>query len=195
MVLSVVAKGLLAGLAGSLLASAAPAVVAPQRRWDWPLDPVPRVVRPFEPPDSPYGPGHRGVDLAGTAGQPVLAIGAGVVTFAGSVAGRGVLVVDHGALDSTYQPVAALVPVGARVAAGQQIGFLEVVHSHCLPDACLHLGVRRAGHYLDPLSLLGPRPVRLKPLAEQQGGGLLRGPPAPPPPPLWLGYALGWAWW
>ncbi|MDB4971612.1 MAG: hypothetical protein JWN44_7301, partial [Myxococcales bacterium] len=31
----------------------------------------------------PYGPGHRGADLAGAVGQPVLAADDGVVVFAG----------------------------------------------------------------------------------------------------------------
>ena len=184
------------------LASPSAATVAMDRAgralWVWPLDPVPRVVRYFEPPDSPYGAGHRGIDLAGSLGWPVLAIGAGTVTFAGTIAGRGVVVVDHGALRSTYEPVLPGVSVGASVAAGQPIGTLELVHSHCLPDVCLHLGVRRGDAYLDPLPLLGPRPVHLKPL---EGDGSARpAPPLPPrsPPPGGRGgrgkhYARGWA--
>ncbi|MEJ7628593.1 MAG: M23 family metallopeptidase [Nocardioidaceae bacterium] len=149
--------------------------------WGWPLDPVPHVVRFFEPPESPYGPGHRGVDLAGSAGQPVLAVGGGTVGFAGSVAGRGVIVVDHGALRSTYQPATALVPVGAQVVAGQPIGSLQAVHSHCAPAICLHLGVRRGESYLDPLRLLPARPVRLKPL-EGLDHGVEPGRLLPPSP-------------
>jgi murein DD-endopeptidase MepM/ murein hydrolase activator NlpD len=54
----------------------------------------------------PFGPGHRGVDLAAVAGAPVLAAGAGTVVFAGTVAGRGVVSVDHsGGLRTTYEPV------------------------------------------------------------------------------------------
>lgn len=134
-------------------------------RWEWPLDPVPHVVRGFEPPSSPYGPGHRGVDLAGSVGQVVLAVAPGTVTFAGSVAGRGVVVIDHGRLSSTYQPVNAWVSSGDRVTTGQLVGFLELVGSHCLPDPCLHLGAKRGAVYVDPLSLLPARSVRLKPLA------------------------------
>jgi murein DD-endopeptidase MepM/ murein hydrolase activator NlpD len=144
------------------------------------------VVRYFDPPDSPYGPGHRGVDLAGKLGQQVYAIGAGRVRFAGSVAGRGVVVLDHGRLRSTYQPVLATVRPGASVTAGQRIGILELVHSHCLPDPCLHLGVLRGHRYIDPLTLLGPRPVVLKPLS-RGGAGMPALPPRPgiprsPPP-------------
>ena len=150
-------------------------VVLSHDRWTWPLDPVPHVVRYFEPPRSPYGPGHRGVDLAGEVAQPVLSIGAGTVSFAGSVAGRGIVVVDHGRLRSTYEPVTARVAAGDIVVGGQLIGFLQLPHSHCAPAACQHLGVRRADAYVDPLTLLGPRPVRLKPWA-----GLPDDPPAGP---------------
>lgn len=167
--LVIIVAVVLAGIGGSSAAGSSGPV------WTWPLQPLPRVVRYFEAPSSPYGPGHRGVDLAGSQAQPVLAMGAGTVTFAGSVAGRGVVVVDHGHLTSTYQPVTSAVTVGALVSAGQPIGFLQLPHSHCAPAACLHLGVRRAETYLDPLTLLGARPVRLKPL-----GGLDDGAGQPP---------------
>jgi murein DD-endopeptidase MepM/ murein hydrolase activator NlpD len=164
----IAARGLALGLVLSVLVLPAGAGVgaasAAGQQWQWPLEPTPEVVRYFEPPTSPYGPGHRGVDLAGTLGQPVLAIGAGRVTFAGSVAGRGVVVVDHGGLRSTYQPVLPGVTAGTTVAAGQEIGTLELVHSHCLPDVCLHLGVLRGDRYIDPLTILPARPMRLKPL-------------------------------
>ena len=73
----------------------------------WPLDPRPAVARGFEPPASRWGAGHRGVDLAGRPGQPVRAALPGRVTFAGTLAGRGVVVVDHGSTRTTYEPVAA----------------------------------------------------------------------------------------
>ncbi len=78
----------------------------------WPLEPTPRVVQAFDPPDTPWGAGHRGVDLAGTLGQVVHTALAGRVTFAATLAGRGVVVVDHGATRTTYEPVAARRPGG-----------------------------------------------------------------------------------
>jgi murein DD-endopeptidase MepM/ murein hydrolase activator NlpD len=132
--------------------------------WSWPLTPRPAVVSLFDPPDLPYGAGNRGVELAGSVGQTVLAIGTGVVTYAGVLAGRGVVVVSHGRLRSTYEPVSAAIGVGDRVAAGQPIGVLASVGSHCPPQACLHLGVLRGSVYIDPLALLGAPPIRLKPL-------------------------------
>src|SRR5690606_14086405 len=60
-------------------------------RFAWPLHPTPPVVRSFDPPDTPFGAGHRGVDLGGRRGQPVLAASAGVVVYADKLAGRGVI--------------------------------------------------------------------------------------------------------
>jgi hypothetical protein len=131
----------------------------------WPLQPQPPVIHPFDPPADPWGAGHRGVDLLGRPGQEVHAARAGTVAFAGTLAGRGVVVVDHGDTRTTYEPVDPAVPVGTLVPTGGVIGHLEVALSHCFPLACLHWGLLRGPVYLDPLSLLGPAPVRLLPLA------------------------------
>ena len=141
-------------------------VPAPDARYAWPLHPTPGVLSPFRPPDHAYGPGHRGVDLAGTAGQAVLAARGGVVVFAGPVAGRGVVSVQHDdGLRTTYEPVRPVVRAGTTVAAGAVLGLLDAGHRGC-PGACLHWGVRRERlEYLDPLVLLRPARVRLLPLA------------------------------
>lgn len=148
---------MLAGAPGSARADAGPAA--------WPLQPQPQVVQGFDPPQGPWGAGHRGVDLLGRPGQEVHAALAGTVTFAGTLAGRGVVVVSHGDTRTTYEPVAPDVAVGAVVATGAVIGHLETGMSHCFPLTCLHWGLVRAEQYLDPLSLLGHGPVRLLPLA------------------------------
>lgn len=125
-------------------------------------DPV--VTRAFDPPASPYGPGHRGVDLAGAPGSVVHAAGDGVVVFAGMVAGRPVVSVDHaGGLRTTYEPVAPAVAAGQHVARGSPIGTLLAGHPGCPAAACLHWGLRRGDAYLDPLALLRPPRVRLLP--------------------------------
>ncbi len=136
----------------------------------WPLDGAPAVTRPFQPPDTPYGRGHRGVDLAAAPDARVLAAGAGVVAFAGVLAGRGVVSVQHAdGLRTTYEPVAPTVAVGASVPAGAPLGTLAAGHAGCPAAACLHWGLRRGDVYLDPLSLLGLAPVRLLPLDAPAG--------------------------
>lgn len=142
----------------------APDYSAADDRFSWPLQPEPQVVRSFQPPDDPFGPGHRGVDLAAQPGQPVLAAGAGVVVFAGELAGRGVVSIDHDALRTTYEPVRPAVKVGDQVYAGQRIGTVTSGHGGC-EGACLHWGVRRENppEYLNPLELVGSSRIRLKP--------------------------------
>lgn len=130
----------------------------------WPLQPAPEVITRFDPPDTPYGAGHRGVDLAGRVRQVVRSALPGRVRFAGMIAGRGVVVVGHGDTRTTYEPVSGTVTVGDRVAAGDPIGRLQQFGSHCLPRSCLHWGWLRGETYLDPLRLVGDGPVRLLPL-------------------------------
>ncbi|SDZ20349.1 Peptidase family M23 [Amycolatopsis xylanica] len=137
-----------------------------QPRFDWPLSPVPTVTRPFEAPADTYSAGHRGVDLAASPGQEVLAAGPGVVVFSGSLAGRGVVSVDHdGGLRTTYEPVLPAVAAGDQVHGGQVLGTVTPGHPGCPVEACLHWGVRRGEDYLDPLTLVPvPRTqLRLKP--------------------------------
>ncbi|WP_243708866.1 M23 family metallopeptidase, partial [Actinomadura sp. GC306] len=93
------------------------------------------------------------MDLAGRPEQPVLAAGAGRVSYAGRLAGRGVVAIDHGMLRTTYLPVRPSVQVGGRVTPGARIGVLEAGRSHC-PAPCLHWGLRRGVLYLNPLDLV-----------------------------------------
>ncbi|NKY35210.1 M23 family metallopeptidase [Nocardia speluncae] len=152
------------------LASTDTAAARPDKPFTWPLRPRPAVERIFDPPEQDWLPGHRGVDLAGTPGQPVYAAGPGVVVFAGEVAGRPVVSIRHeGDLRTTYEPVVAEVTVGRRVTHHTAIGVLEAGHAECAA-ACLHWGVRREQsgrarrEYLDPLGLLRLSSIRLKPV-------------------------------
>jgi murein DD-endopeptidase MepM/ murein hydrolase activator NlpD len=134
--------------------------------------PVPgRVVRPFEPPSTPYAAGHRGVDLAAGRGDAVRAAGGGTVRFAGLVAGRGVVVVAHpDGISTEYEPVRPLVRAGQAVARGEVVGRLAGRHAGC-PATCLHWGARRGTAYLDPLTLLRPLgPVVLLPWPARSDG-------------------------
>jgi murein DD-endopeptidase MepM/ murein hydrolase activator NlpD len=147
------------------LGSTPPAGAAPPVHPVWPLQPRPQVVRGFELPAKPWLPGHRGVDLAGTPGQPVLAATAGTITYAGPLAGRGVVTVSTGPRRTTYEPVVPALAVGAAVIPGALIGHLSAAGSHCRPATCLHWGLIQGKQYLNPLSLVPNRPVRLLPLS------------------------------
>lgn len=167
-----------------LVAMASPASAA-GGVWVWPLNNSQQVGRVFEPPDSVYSAGHRGVDLPGETGDVVSAVAAGQVSYVGSIAGVGVVAVDHGGTRSTYQPVVASVQVGDVVTPGQRIGILVQRGSHCAARPCLHLGRKVSDSYADPLELLrGAGRVQLispdgdppKPLFAQSGKGALLRP-------------------
>lgn len=154
--------GLTVALAGA--ATALPLASGPEGVPAGALPVTGPLVRPFEPPPEPWLAGHRGVDLAAEVGSPVLAAAAGTVTYASTLAGRGVVVVDHGATRTTYEPVQAMVRVGQVVAMGDVLGTLQAGHPGCVAAACLHWGLRRGSEYLDPMLLpalpTGP-PTRL----------------------------------
>jgi murein DD-endopeptidase MepM/ murein hydrolase activator NlpD len=151
--------------------SAAPAV-ADDARLDWPLRPPPALdggTRGFDAPSPDWNPGHRGVDLRGTPGQPVYAAGTATVVFAGLLAGRPVVSLAHpGGLRTSYEPVRAAVRAGQTVTAQTVLGELVAGHAGCRAAACLHWGAMwgpaSGADYVDPLGLLKSTPVRLKPL-------------------------------
>ena len=138
-------------------------------RLSWPLQPRPAVLRVFDAPSPNWQRGHRGVDLAGSPGQPVYAAREGTVVFAGDLAGRPVVSVAHqGGLRTSYEPVIAGVRRGQLVAASSPLGRLAAGHDGCPAPACLHWGAMWGpaanADYVDPLGLLAATPIRLKPL-------------------------------
>jgi murein DD-endopeptidase MepM/ murein hydrolase activator NlpD len=153
-----------------LLLTLSPACRADDVRLQWPLRPeVPIVTRAFDAPRPDWQRGHRGVDLAGAPGQPVYAAGRGTVVFAGTLAGRPVVSVDHpGGLRTSYEPVQAVVRPGQSVDAGTPLGRLAAAHVGCPAPACLHWGAMwgpaQRARYVDPVGLLASTPVRLKPV-------------------------------
>ena len=146
-------------------AGAPPAATPSITHWSPPIDGELTVSRAFEHLPHRLAAGHRGADLRGSPSSPVLAAGDGVVVFAGMVAGRPLVSIDHpGGLRTTYEPVDPSVAAGQQVARGSPIGTLTVGHPGCPVQACLHWGLRRGETYLDPLSLLRSPRVRLLPL-------------------------------
>lgn len=123
-------------------------------RWKWPL--VGEVVHGFARPASEWAAGHRGMDIRALPGSEVRAPVAGLITFVGPVAGRGVIVLrtleDD---DVTLEPVEPAVVLGDVVNAGDIVGFLRSGH---LGGNSLHLGIRVKGEYVDPAPYLPLQP-------------------------------------
>jgi murein DD-endopeptidase MepM/ murein hydrolase activator NlpD len=144
----------------------APSPPTPALGRAWPVGTHPAVLRGWEPPATLYGRGHRGVDLAAPPGTPVRAVAPGRISFAGRVAGRGVVSVELDGTDlrTTYEPVTASASLkkGDEVEAGQVVGTVEPAVSHCAVT-CVHWGLLRGRTYLNPLSLLPPGLLRTGP--------------------------------
>ena len=123
--------------------------------WTWPVSGP--IIDPFDPPDTPFGAGHRGIDIAATPGATVVAPEAAVITFAGKVGGHLFVTLDHGGgLESTYSWVgSALVRRGDLVGRAQPIATTGLGHPGKTPPH-LHLGVKLGDVYQDPLAYLGP---------------------------------------
>jgi murein DD-endopeptidase MepM/ murein hydrolase activator NlpD len=123
--------------------------------WTWPV--VGPVIQAFDPPDTPYGSGHRGIDIAAEVGTTIVAPAQGTVTFAGPVGGYLFMTIDHGGgLSSTYSWLSArLVRKGDHVVQDQPIATTGWGHPGA-PIPHLHLGVKLDGAYVDSLSYLGP---------------------------------------
>ena len=153
-----------------VLALLAVLVVTPQASaWSWPLRGD--VLRPYSLGPDPYAAGqHRGVDVAGSAGEPVRAPAAGAVSFAGVVpsSGRTVTIQTDGYAVSLTHLGEITVAKGAAVAEGDAVGIAGQSGEAEWPTPYVHLGIRvssAADGYVDPATLLPPRAV------------------APPPPP------------
>ncbi|MGA7149078.1 MAG: M23 family metallopeptidase [Microbacterium sp.] len=120
-------------------------------------------MHPYEAPAHRYAPGHRGIDLRPASDRPdVLAPADGSVAFAGMVAGRPVLTIDHGdGLVTTLEPLETVLTPGTSVSRGEEIGTIAL-GGHTEPGA-VHFGVRLHGEYINPLLLLEgiPRAVLL----------------------------------
>jgi murein DD-endopeptidase MepM/ murein hydrolase activator NlpD len=179
------------GRAGAWLSTMAGQVPGPEYgAYVWPVRGP--VIYPFEAPNSPYGAGHRGIDLAAPVATPVLASGPGLVAFAGPVAGGLFVSVDHpDGVRTTYSWLSAVsVRRGDAVLAGQAIGETGPGHPGRLPPH-LHFGARVGDVYIDPLLLLEGASVvgliRLAPVDASRSmaaGRIMLGEPRGPPSPL-----------
>ena len=99
---------------------------------------------------------HKGVDFAGSAGSRVVAVAAGVVTWAGERSGFGKLIeINHG--DGYVTRYAhnerTLVSVGQTVKRGEAVALMGSTGRSTGPH--VHFEVLRNGRQVDPLSFVG----------------------------------------
>jgi murein DD-endopeptidase MepM/ murein hydrolase activator NlpD len=113
------------------------------------------ILRHYEPPPTPFAAGHRGIDMAAPIGTPVLAANDGIVAFAGPVAGRLFVSIDHAdGIRTTYSFLAAVsVKQGQSVTRGDRVG-VSGTGDGSSPEPHLHFGARTGGDYIDPEPLL-----------------------------------------
>jgi murein DD-endopeptidase MepM/ murein hydrolase activator NlpD len=126
---------------------------APAPSWVWPVGGNPVIVRDFIAPETPWGPGHRGVDIDASTSATLRAPVSGRLRFTGDVVSRGVVTIEtaEGFLVS-MEPVTIDLPPGSTVRAGQVMGSVDP--GHCA-RRCLHLGLRIGGQYVSPATFLG----------------------------------------
>lgn len=158
---------------GALVCASFTGRVAPAYgTYAWPIQGP--VIRGFEPPQDPYGPGHRGIDIAAPFGSELLAAEEGVVAFAGWVGGSLFISIDHpDGVRSTYSWLSAIdVTEGRPVLRGEAIGRTGRGHPD-VPTTHLHFGTRIGDTYIDPMLMLERGSVvgliHLAPLAGRDG--------------------------
>ena len=145
---------------------AALACVPAAGAWTWPSGGA--VLQPFVfDPVHPYAGGqHRGIDVGGESGSPVLAPAGGMVSFAGSVPtnGKSVTIQTPDGLSVTLVHLGSIgVTRNAVVSEGSVVGTIGSSGTAEVAEPYVHLGVRvsaRDQGYLDPLAFL---PVRGSP--------------------------------
>ena len=129
-----------------LAANPSSVAAAPPPCWHAPVDGW--VVDPFREPPCPWCAGNRGIDFGVSGSRQIRAVGAGMVTFAGSVAGTIYVVVEHpDGWKLTYGRMQSIdVRRGDVVAAMAVLGVAR---------ERFFFGLRVGGAYRDPMPYLG----------------------------------------
>lgn len=110
-----------------------------------------------------YNRAHEGVDYGAPTGTPIWSVGDGQVKLAGWNGGCGktVIVRHRNGLETVYCHLSAIaVSSGKPVSQKQVIGYVGTTGLSTGPH--LHFGVKRGGHYVNPLQLKVPREAPVK---------------------------------
>lgn len=147
---AVVAPAAVAAAASSTPATAAPAVSGDDDKVDW--------MWPTEgKPAGAFDQAKRGIDIAGKAGQAVVAAAGGKVLYAGSIRGYGNLVIvkhTSNLLSAYAHNKVILVKEGQTVSKGQKIAEMGNSDSDAVK---LHFEIRQQGKPVDPSKYLPNR--------------------------------------
>jgi len=139
-----------AAAAGSRIGSTVTALDDEKLSWMWPSDG--RIIATFDEGKS------KGIDIAGRAGQQVMAAGAGKVMYAGSgIRGYGNLVIvkhSNSLLSAYAHNRAIVVKEGDNVAKGQVIAEMGDSDAETVK---LHFEIRQQGKPVDPSRFLPSR--------------------------------------
>ena len=109
-----------------------------------------------------YVKAHQGVDYGAPVGTPVMAVGDGTVTQAGSMGacGKTVVLRHQDGLESVYCHLSSIaVQPGANVSQRQLVGLVGQTGAATGPH--LHFALRRKGVFVNPLTRKTPRELPL----------------------------------
>lgn len=114
--------------------------------------------------------GHMGVDYAAPKGTPIWAAAGGKITFRGPRGGAGncVIVRHDNGLSSIYMHMSKFrkgLKVGTYVRQKQVIGYVGMTGLATGPH--LHFGVKKNGHYIDPMKM---KMARGRPIPKTERG-------------------------
>ena len=122
------------------------------------------VIDPFRPPAHIGAPGNRGLEYGNPLFVGVFAAADGVASFAGMVAGRGVVSIEHSdGVRTTYTGMTTVwAETGRAVRQGEAVG---------LAGRNIHFGARIRDHYLDPQVLIDESEGSARPRLISTTGG------------------------
>ncbi|MDO8793868.1 MAG: peptidoglycan DD-metalloendopeptidase family protein [Vicinamibacterales bacterium] len=138
------------------LRSARPPIAAFKGALDWPV--LGRVATRFRGGNRAAGPAGNGVMIDAPVGTPVVAVHAGVVSYAELFSGLGTLVIlDHGGGISSVYGHLRSTPTrrDQRISEGEEVGIVGESGSGARPG--LYFEIRADGRPTDPIQWLRPR--------------------------------------